>query len=208
MRVKVCGITRTEDLRELAALGVDYCGFIFYKGSPRYMADKISGSEAVAFSGKIKKTGVFVNAAAEDILRFTREYELDLVQLHGDESPEFCREIRNSIPVMKAFRVGEDFDMEKELAPYSGAVDYFLFDAPGKIYGGHGVSFDWKKLETYRGDTPFFLSGGIRPEYASDIRKLSHPRLYAVDINSRFEMKPGEKDITRIKQFLWDLNIS
>lgn len=208
MRVKVCGIARTEDLRELASLGIDYCGFIFYEGSPRYVADKISGKDARALSGKIKKTGVFVNAQAKDILRLAEEYELDLVQLHGDEPPEFCTGLGRTVPVMKAFRIAEDFDMEKELKPYAGSADYFLFDAPGKKYGGHGVSFNWDKLQAYEGDTPFFLGGGIGPEHAALIRQLDHPRLYAADINSRFETRPGEKDMERIKQFLWDLNIS
>lgn len=206
MLLKVCGITREEDLQQITDLGIGYCGFIFYEKSPRYVADKLSAGNVRKFSGKIKKTGVFVNASREDIMRRVKEYELDLVQLHGEESPEFCGEVRSFIPVMKAFRITEEFDIEKELVPYREKADYFLFDAPGKIYGGHGITFNWNKLPEYRMDIPFFLSGGISPEHAPAIRQLDHPRLFATDINSRFETKPGEKDINKVKQFLWDLN--
>ena len=208
MYLKVCGITRESDLQELTALQADYCGFIFYEKSPRYMVGKLLPRVAKKFSGKIKKAGVFVNATEEEIRGAIKDYELDLVQLHGEETPEFCGRIRQYLPVMKAFRISGEFDFDQELKPYTGVCDYFLFDAPGAAYGGNGRAFDWWKLREYTLDTPFFLSGGISPEHAAAIRDFEHPRFYGIDINSRFENSPGKKDIGRIKNFLWDLNIT
>ena len=204
--IKVCGITRAADLRELEALGVTYAGMIFYAPSPRYVAGRLSGAEARSVTG-LRKVGVFVDAPLQEVLRLAGEYGLDMVQLHGHESPAYCRELRHHITVMKAFRLRQPGDLEATGA-YEEVSDVFLFDAQGPLYGGNGVAFDWSLLDHYGGGRPFFLSGGIGPGDVPSLKAFSHPRWQAVDVNSRFETAPGEKNIDDLKQFLWDLNFS
>ncbi len=153
----------------------------------------------------IKKVGVFVNAEETYILKKVEEYGLDLLQLHGEESPALCRRLRKHLPVVKVFKISAEEDIE-EAKQYAGVCDYFLFDAAGKLYGGNGVLFKWELLEKYSGDTPFFLSGGIGLEEIPLLNKFAHPSWMAVDVNSQFEDAPGIKNIEKIKQFLWDLN--
>jgi phosphoribosylanthranilate isomerase len=153
----------------------------------------------------IQKVGVFVNASEEVIFDKIREYDLQAVQLHGDESLDFCRKIKNKgIKVIKAFSIGETGDFKK-LNLYENTCDYFLFDTKTSLYGGSGNKFDWKMLSAYTGSTPFFLSGGIAPEDAESIKRLNFPQLFAVDLNSRFETSLGIKDIDKIYQFLLDM---
>lgn len=195
-----------EDLRVAEKLGFDYAGMIFYEKSPRFVQGKLSPEEAKSCSG-IKKIGVFVNADKSYILQQIDHYQLDLIQLHGDESPEFCATLRKQIPVMKAFRIKAIEDLQKA-SGYEGCCDYFLFDSPGKLYGGNGTTFEWNLLKKYDGYTPFFLSGGIGQEEIPALKNFDHPKWLGIDINSRFETAPGIKDKTILKQFLWDLNIS
>lgn len=204
--MKVCGLTSAEDVRRLAGLGVAYAGFIFYDRSPRFAEGKLEAEALRAVSG-IRKVGVFVNAAPDYILSMKEKYGLDLLQLHGDETPEDCRLLRMEVPVIKAFRLRTKEDMRLPEA-YQEVSDYFLFDAPGRLYGGNGTLFNWALLQDYRLHVPFFLSGGIGPEQAAGLREFAHPALHAIDINSRFETAPGKKNMEDIKRFLWDLNIS
>lgn len=153
----------------------------------------------------VKKVGVFVNATEDYIFKQQEDYGLDMVQLHGEESPEFVERIKVRLPVIKAFKIKNKEDIALTHA-YENAADYFLFDTEGKLYGGNGTLFNWELLQHYKGGVPFFLSGGIGPEEIKAISEFEHPAWMALDINSRFETAPGIKDITVLKQFLWDLN--
>jgi phosphoribosylanthranilate isomerase len=150
--------------------------------------------------------GVFVNAAAEQIQRTVADYALDMVQLHGDETPAFCAAIRETVPVIKAFRIGDNVDWQTLLAPYIPVTDYFLFDtASVKGYGGTGERFNWELLQQYPFDHPFLLSGGIAPADADIIGGLQLPALFALDINSRFEEAPGIKNMAKVSSFITEI---
>ncbi|WP_143307840.1 phosphoribosylanthranilate isomerase [Chitinophaga vietnamensis] len=208
MHIKVCGITKASDLQALADNGVDFAGFIFYERSPRFAGNRIDARTVRETSG-IKKAGVFVNAPAELVLRTVSDYALDLVQLHGDETPAFCASIRETIPVIKAFRIGDTVNWEKEVAPYIPVTDYFLFDTASiKGYGGTGDRFNWELLAQYPYEHPFLLSGGIAPGQEEEISRLQLPALFGVDINSRFEDSPGVKNIQAVQQFVKKIHSS
>lgn len=205
MRIKVCGITRAADLQGLTDNQADFAGFIFYEKSPRFAANKID-ARTVRETAGIRKVGVFVNATAEQVLRTVADYALDMVQLHGDETPAFCAAIRETVPVIKAFRIGDNVDWQTLLTPYIPVTDYFLFDtASVKGYGGTGERFNWELLQQYPFEHPFLLSGGITPEDAEIIGELKLPALFAVDINSKFEEAPGVKNMEKVKLFLAEI---
>lgn len=209
LKLKICGMKQPENIGEIAALQPDYMGFIFYEKTPRFFE-----AEIPEVSGEIKKTGVFVDAEAGFILEKVKAHQLEAVQLHGNESPEFCRELKilfegmQKMEIIKVFSVKDDFDFE-ELLAFEGLVDYFLFDTKGKNKGGNGITFNWELLKEYPSPTPFFLSGGIGIEEAEEVVKLQkhfskngkEKLLYAVDVNSRFETEPGLKDSLRLKEF-------
>jgi phosphoribosylanthranilate isomerase len=204
MNIKVCGITRKEDLQKLIDFGVHYAGFIFYEKSPRFAGNKLDARTVREVSG-IRKTGVFVNSPLEQVQRIISDYGLNLVQLHGDETPAYCEMIRTQAPVIKAFRIGENINWET-LKPYLSVTDYFMFDTDaGKAYGGSGKRFNWELLQTYPYEHPFFLSGGIGLEEAPELKELSMPALFAVDVNSRFETQPGIKDTDKVQLFIKQL---
>lgn len=204
--IKVCGITRKKDLNALQEMGATYAGFIFYKKSERYIGDKLD-PELIKNTDGIKKVGVFVNADEADILNKVKKYGLDFLQLHGDESPETCKRLRQHTRVVKAFRIKNKEDI-KATENYKDSCDFFLFDTAGKHYGGNGELFNWALLDNYQGDTPFFLSGGIGLKEAKTLKNFSHPCWKAIDVNSRFEEKPGVKNTEKINQFLMDLKIN
>lgn len=198
--IKVCGMRDADNIRALDQLGVDLMGFIFYPKSPRYVYEMPSYMPAHA-----KRTGVFVNEEKSTIEVYADRFGLDYIQLHGNESPEYCHTLRSAgLRVIKAFSVAQTKDIKKAEA-YESACDYFLFDTKCMQYGGSGNQFDWSLLNFYQGQTPFFLSGGINPYSAKALKELRHRRLAGFDLNSRFELKPGEKDIERIKLFLSEL---
>lgn len=197
IHLKVCGMKEPQNLTDLTALHPDFIGFIFHELSPRY-CDR---PPEIMIPEPIRKVGVFVNKPQEYILSIKKEYQLDLIQLHGTESSDFCREIQQSVaPVIKAFNLHDGFDFDT-LKSYEEACTFFLFDASGPLAGGNGIIFNWQILEQYRGTTPFLLSGGIDESMAEAIKKINHPAFYGVDINSRFEILPGIKDINKIKRF-------
>lgn len=204
INIKVCGLTQWEDLAQLEGLGVQYGGIIFYEKSPRFAEGKLEAERIKQFN-KIKKVGVFVNAKEDYILQQKEKYGLELAQLHGDETPEFCKRIRQHLRVIKALRITDEQDLEKT-RNYKECCDYFLFDAPGKLYGGNGTLFNWEILQKYAGDIPFFLSGGIGLSEVELLKSFLHPSLFAVDVNSRFETTPGIKNMNEIKQFICRLN--
>ena len=207
MRVKVCGMTQLDQVRKLDELGVDFAGFIFYPKSPRYAARHINGQELRKAKLRIGKVGVFVNTPYEEMMRTVDEYGLDMVQLHGDETASFCNRISDRIKVIKAFRI-KDFDTNIDwlVQEYDEVCDYYLFDkGSAGLYGGTGQKFNWNLLEKSNIGKPFFLSGGICREDVAALKNFNHPFFYGVDVNSRFETKPGIKDMALIKEFVNDL---
>jgi phosphoribosylanthranilate isomerase len=193
MKIKVCGMRDPANIDAVTALQHDYMGFIFYPQSPRYI-----GETEKNLSKNIVKTGVFVNESIDKVHEVINKHDLDAVQLHGAESPEFCSTFQDRVKVIKAFGVDKDFDFH-QLQQYTGSVDYFLFDTKTAKHGGSGQSFDWSLLELYKLDIPFFLSGGLSLENLEEVRAIKHPQFYGVDLNSRFEIEPGLKDVNKLK---------
>jgi phosphoribosylanthranilate isomerase len=205
MQLKVCGITNTLTIRELIPLDIARLGFIFYHKSARYVYGKLIEEGLNEIPGHIKKTGVFVNAEIAEIEQIVESYHLDSMQLHGDESPDFCKHFRPKTEVIKTISIKDKSSFEKARL-YMDSCDLFLFDTQSEHYGGTGKSFDWQWLEAYTLNKPFYLSGGISLENFTDIKKIRHPQLLGIDINSKFETAPGIKDIEKIKQLIHLMN--
>lgn len=187
----------SENISKLMTLKPDYIGFIFYAQSKRFVAD----FPQIEIPSSVKKVGVFVNENIENIEEIVKKYKLDFVQLHGDETPEYCFGLAaKNIKIIKAFSVDENFDFNSILS-FEKHVSLFLFDTKGKNYGGNGIKFNWDLLQNYSGKTPFLLSGGIIKNDLEDIKKFKHPAFLGVDINSGFELEPGLKNIKEIKEF-------
>lgn len=188
----------SENISGLLALKPDYIGFIFYEQSKRYVAD----FPQVEIPSSVKKVGVFVNETIEEIIEKANKYQLDFVQLHGNETPEFCSALsaKKNIKIIKAFSVDENFDFSA-IKSFEKHAALFLFDTKGNNYGGNGIKFNWELLQNYTGKTPFLLSGGISKNDAAEIKKMKHLAFLGIDINSGFELEPGLKNIKEIKGF-------
>ena len=216
LALKVCGMRAEDNIRALLALPKppDYFGLIFVPSSPRYVGDSLS-PEQLQPEWLSRAVGVFADASLDEALALMQRYDLSAAQLHGEETPEYCREFRRRFAqeqeapdreqpakpaLFKAFSISDKRDMES-VAGYEGAIDYALLDAKGAARGGNGVRFDWSALEAYSAPIPAFLSGGVASEHAGEIRSLSFPFLRGVDVNSRFEISPGIKDIDRVQDF-------
>lgn len=198
--IKVCGMTEADNIRAIEQLGVDMIGFIFYPKSPRCLCEKPQYLPLRA-----KRVGVFVNESKENILMYADRFSLNYIQLHGNESPDYCRTLHNNgLRLIKAFSISLPKDLF-DVSDYDGLCDYYLFDTKTPQYGGSGNQFDWNILHRYNGSTPFLLSGGINPYSVKAIKEFHHPRLAGIDLNSRFETAPGLKDVERIKIFLKEL---
>ena len=195
MKIKVCGMRDAENIREVEALGIDIMGFIFWPKSKRYVSEFPENMPIYA-----QRVGVFVDESIDKVRHIADDYALDMIQLHGSESPEYAQEIREW-KVIKAFNIATKEDLEIT-RPYEGIVDYFLFDTKGQSVGGNGEKFDWSVLDHYDGKTPFLLSGGIGPDDAERVRKFNHPKCIGFDLNSRFEISPGLKDVKKLKRFI------
>ena len=202
MIIKTCGMRDADNIRAVSELGIDWMGFIFWAPSSRYVSEKPS-----FLPTRQKRVGVFVDARIEEVKSKADEYALDLIQLHGKESPAFCEWLKANSrqQLIKAFNIATQEDLE-ETIPYEGLVDYFLFDTKAKMVGGNGTQFDWSVLSAYQGNTPFLLSGGIGPDDAEKVRNFHHPQLAGIDLNSRFELSPALKDIEKLKQFITEYN--
>lgn len=200
--IKVCGMTDADNIRQVEALDVDMLGFIFYPKSPRCVCHLPAYLPTQA-----KRVGVFVNETKDNILMYADRFELDYIQLHGNESPEYCHALRQQgLPIIKAFPVATVKDL-LPTADYQDVCDYLLFDTRTTQYGGSGNQFDWNLLQSYQGNVPFLLSGGINSYSARALNEFHHPRLAGIDINSRFETRPGLKDVERIREFLKQLTM-
>ncbi|MBN2788090.1 MAG: phosphoribosylanthranilate isomerase [Paludibacteraceae bacterium] len=205
--IKVCGMRNSQNIADLAKLNPDYMGFIFYAKSPRYAAslNKIVVSDLPA---TIQKVGVFVNESIEKMHETALSYGLDVLQLHGNETTLQCIQLQEEgFTIIKAFPIAKANDFENT-CNYESCCDYFLFDTKTTQKGGSGIKFDWELLKNYQGKTPFFLSGGIDLEDVETIKKIAHPKLYGLDINSKFETEPGLKDINKLKKFIKRLEIN
>lgn len=201
--IKVCGMREAENIREVEALGINWMGLIFWPKSSRYVSEMPD-----YLPQDVKRVGVFVNEDLDTVKKKADDYALNLIQLHGSESPDYVRALKapSSInpltsSIIKAFNIAtaDDFEQTKD---YEGLVDYFLFDTKGPSVGGNGVQFDWDVLKDYHGKTPFLLSGGIGPDDAERIQAFHHPQCIGIDLNSRFELSPGLKDINKLKTFI------
>ncbi len=197
MKIKVCGMKVPCNIKAIAGLEPDYMGFIFFDKSPRYVGGLPAG-ELFTLPASIIKTGVFVNEDVDTVKQLINQYQLAAVQLHGNESPEYCVELRKQVTVLKAFGVDETFDFDR-LTDYANKVDYFLFDTKTAAHGGSGLVFDWRVLERYKLDVPFFLSGGLSADNLPEVKQIKHPTFYGVDLNSRFEVEPGVKDEDKLR---------
>ena len=206
-RIKVCGMTMPEQVNALDEMGVDLAGFIFYPKSPRYMREKLSPEKIKRIGGRIAKVGVFVNAPYEEMMQTVDEYRLDMVQLHGDETPFFCEKVANYVTVIKAFRLTDNDPIDWITRPYNDSCDMFMFDTMGSGYGGTGKKFDWNVLREANMQKLFFMSGGIEPGDEDRLKEFeteeSGRKLFAIDINSRFEVSPGLKDMDKVKNFVY-----
>jgi phosphoribosylanthranilate isomerase len=201
IKLKICGVRHPGNAGAVLDIDPDYLGFIFYKKSPRYVGNDYHWIGNFETGPKVGKVGVFVDEPAGNILRISGEVGLDGVQLHGDEKPETCRRLKEGgLQVIKVFSMGSDFSFSA-LDAYIQDVDFFLFDTKGKYLGGNGIPFDWSLLEHYPRQVPFFLSGGIGTDNIGHVKFLKHPMLYAVDVNSKLESRPGIKDARLLKQF-------
>lgn len=192
---------KPANIDEVLSLNPQYIGFIFYPSSSRFVGEL--DQEYIKSLKNVKKTAVFVNATVDAIVEVVKKYQFDAIQLHGNESAAFCQDLkeRTGLEIIKAFGIDPEFDFN-QLEAYLLNVDYFLFDTKTSIYGGSGNMFNWDVLKKYSYDKPYFLSGGIGPDNFSDAYTFKDERLYAVDLNSRFESAPGIKNLLLLKQAL------
>ena len=203
--IKVCGMRSAQNIREVETLGIDWMGFIFWPKSSRYVTER-----PAYLPTKCKRIGVFVDETIDIIKKIAGDYALDYIQLHGSESPAYCKQLKE-FHLIKAFNIASADDFIQTKA-YEGLVDYFLFDTKAQLPGGSGQQFDWSILSAYAGSTPFLLSGGIGPDDAARLRTLFSAgsgsvaaKCLGIDLNSRFETAPGLKDTNKLKQFLEQL---
>ena len=199
MIIKVCGMRDAENIRAVEALGIDLMGFIFWPKSSRYVGEK-----PAYLPENCRRAGVFVDASVEDILDAVRDFRLDVVQLHGHETPEEISTLKKRLPairIIKSLAVASPEDLA-QTAAYESVCEAFLFDAKGRLPGGNGYQFDWSVLRRYKGRLPFLLSGGIGPGDERRIREFSVPGCIGIDLNSRFETAPGLKDVAALRTFI------
>ncbi|HRE68642.1 MAG TPA: phosphoribosylanthranilate isomerase [Cyclobacteriaceae bacterium] len=204
IRLKICGMRDVANMLDVAALGPDYMGFIFYELSPRFVGKQFSIPSD--FPESIKRVGVFVNEDSDVVLDLIQKHRLDFVQLHGDEAVSYSEKLKaHNVGIFKVFRVDEKFDFTRT-EQFENLSDYFLFDTKGNHYGGNAVKFNWNLLQQYKGSVPFFLSGGISAKDA-ELTEFYHDKWYGVDVNSGVEIKPGLKDKTKVKNMVQLLNL-
>lgn len=203
MIVKVCGMKYPDNIDAVGNLFPDFMGFIFYPLSVRYVLSTPPSN--IKVPNTIGRIGVFVNEDSQIIEQHIVDYRLSGVQLHGNELPSTCSYFKKKgLTVFKAFGISEDFNF-KSLIDYVDVVDMFVFDTKVKTHGGSGQKFDWSHLDNYTYSVPFLLSGGISENDASEVKKINHPALAGVDLNSCFEIKPGLKDVSKLTHFIGEL---
>lgn len=204
MKLKVCGLTKLDQIQELISMKVDFLGFIFYGKSPRYVLNHLSLKEIseIPHSGKV---GVFVNENIENVIVFSKKANLNFIQLHGDEDDHYIANLKNNLPnqikMIKVIRIGNQTseELQKNINQQPSTINYLLFDTDSKAFGGTGKTFDWKILNEVEISIPYFLSGGISLENVHQIPTIN-TQPFSLDINSKFELEPGIKDLEKIKQ--------
>lgn len=205
MMIKVCGMKVPDNITEVTKLKIDMIGFIFYHKSLRYIGNEVAGVEVTQQNG-VARVGVFVNETTDTMRALAKQHQLDTLQLHGSESAEQCRELRQEgYRLIKAIAVSDVKDLLIAQS-YQNSCDWLLFDTKTAAYGGSGSSFDWSILEQYNGDTPFLLSGGISPQNLNSLLQFSHPQWVGIDLNSGFESEPALKDIESLRSFIETIN--
>lgn len=204
MKLKVCGLTKLDQIQELISLKVDFLGFIFYEKSPRYVLNhlKLKEISEIPHAGKV---GVFVNETIENVIDFSVKANLNFIQLHGDEDDHYIANLKNNLPfdieIIKVIRIGNQTseELQKNINQQPSTINYLLFDTDSKAFGGTGKTFDWKILNEVEISIPYFLSGGISLENVHQIPTIN-TQPFSLDINSKFELEPGIKDLEKIKQ--------
>jgi phosphoribosylanthranilate isomerase len=205
LAIKICGMREPDNIMAAASLKPDLMGFIFWPGSPRYAGKSLKPDDLSLLQREIKRTGVFVDASPDEIFQTVNEYDLDIVQLHGQESPDYCRRIMEAgIGVIKVFSIAGESGFD-ECAGYLNCTSWFLFDTKTELQGGSGKKFNWEVLDSYPYSKPFFLSGGLGPDDAAGLAAIRSPLLYGIDLNSRFETGPGIKDIEKLEKFITEI---
>ncbi len=205
MKLKVCGLTKLNQIQELISLNVDFLGFIFYEKSPRFVLNHLKLEEISKINHQ-KKVGVFVNETLEKIVEISKKANLNFIQLHGDEDEEFVKRLRQrlseKVNIIKVIRVGnhKTIELQNVINYHSSFINYFLFDTDSKVFGGTGKTFDWNILNEIEITKPYFLSGGISLENLHQLSTINQQPI-ALDINSKFEFEPGIKDPEKIKTF-------
>lgn len=198
MKLKVCGLKNFKNIIDVLELNPDFVGFIYYKYSKRYVGECFETSGLNNYKRNTKFVGVFVDEPIEKIKEIGQKNKLDFIQLHGNESVEYCKELSKYFSLIKTFSIADDFNFEAT-KDYETYCKYFLFDTFSKEYGGSGKAFDWQLLKKYSGTVPFFLSGGIDINNIPNIKK-HFPEVFAIDVNSKFEIEPAQKNINLLKQ--------
>lgn len=210
MKLKVCGNILPEQVNALDEMGVQFVGFIFYPSSLRNMTQKISPEKMKQIKGKIAKVGVFNDTPYEEVMKTVEAYRLDMVQLNGNEDPRYCERIADYISVIKVFRLTGEKEPASLTEPYNDVCEFFMFKSPGSENARSIKKIDWELLNSFSSPKAFFLAGGIETGDAERIKEFSKSpageKLFAVDINSRFEINPGVKDINKIRNFYTKLN--
>ena len=207
LRIKICGMRDKENIAQLIKLPIDYIGFIFYTGSLRYAGTKIDPSVLNLIPSTIQKVGVFVNSSIEEVLNIANENQIEIIQLHGNETPEYCDKLsEKGFTIIKTITANIE-NFQNKLTDYRFCCNYYLFDTPTIKYGGSGQKFDWKILSHQKFYLPFFLSGGISSDDINNIKNLNIPGIHAIDLNSKFEIEPGLKNIELIKDFMEKVKI-
>jgi phosphoribosylanthranilate isomerase len=213
MKLKICGMKYQDNINQVATLQPNYLGYIFYEKSVRFFENDIP-----KIPNSIKKAGVFVDADLSYVIDKINKYKLQAIQLHGNESPEFCKQLKanyhsgqseESLEIIKVFSIKDKFNFDV-LKPYETVCDYYLFDTKGKLPGGNGYTFNWNVLKDYPSTKPFFLSGGIGLEEMENINEFQKSEAskycFAIDVNSKFEIEPGLKNIEQLKEFKKNLS--
>ena len=205
MKIKVCGLTKINQIEGLISLKIDFLGFIFYKKSPRFTLNNLTLDDIKSIKSN-SKVGVFVNEEIEKIVEISEKADLNYIQLHGDENEDFIAELRekldDKIEIIKVIRIGiqDKVELQNIIDQQSSFINYLLFDTDSSAFGGTGITFDWQLLNEIKIPKPYFLSGGITAENVENI-KILNQKPFALDINSKFEMEPGNKDLEKIKKF-------
>ncbi|SFH88711.1 phosphoribosylanthranilate isomerase [Halpernia frigidisoli] len=205
LKIKVCGLTKLNQIEELITSKIDFLGFIFYQKSPRYVLNSLSLEDIRSLKSN-SKVGVFVNETVKKIVEISEKADLNFIQLHGDENEDYINDLReklnNKIGIIKVIRIGNQSkeELQKTINQIPKTINYLLFDTDSRAFGGTGKTFNWQILNEIEIPKPYFLSGGISDENIHQLTTINHQPI-ALDINSKFEIEPGNKDLKKIKKF-------